>query len=69
MKKIVSRVEKNYRAIDSFSKRGLNLEPQSPNGDEEFLNEAGKRWFANFVNSERQRSEKFETFLKQNVRF
>jgi hypothetical protein len=65
----MNKIEKNFRAVESFAARGLDLNPQSPNGDEKYLNEAGKRWFARFAESERKRSEAFETFLKQNVRF
>ena len=65
----MNKTMKNYRAADSFAARGLDINPQSPTGDERYLNAAGKRWFAQFVEAERKRSEEFETFLKKNVNF
>ena len=65
----MNKTMKNYRAADNFGDRGLDINPQEPTGDERYLNAAGKRWFARFVESERKRSDEFEAFLKQNVKF
>ena len=65
----MDKIEKNFRAADGFAERGLDINPQEPTGDERYLNQAGQRWFAQFVESERKRSEEFNAFLQQNVKF